>query len=144
MRVILTLWLLATPFWSRTEPAQQRGSDPIKSSVEEKVRPYFQNVKVVLQPTQHEILALTCMQGAGPSLVKMAGENFGQQLQQPGIDSLIAHLYLAIKGYRYVGLGFDTALVLVDLRTKSVSYKQANSLVTYGELYRQSCSQGPS
>jgi hypothetical protein len=133
MRAALMLCLLIFTMFQLGSPEQ------LKSSFEEKLRPYFQNAKVVLQPEQHGLMGLTCMQGAGPQLVRMAGDAFAQELSQQGLGGIATRLFLSAKGYRYVALGFDTWVIVFDLQTKGMSYKQTDAVASYGPFYRREC-----
>src|SRR5579864_1783398 len=105
--------------------------DKIKEQANETLRPYFQNVKTLVLPDQHTVLALTCMQGAGPKLLK---DIAGNLTHNPGIDQLKMSPLAGGARYDYFALGFDTGLIWLDIKTKKL--RTSDPWDGYNELYR--------
>jgi hypothetical protein len=122
---------------------QTSSTDLITSKFEGALRPYFQNAKIVLQPQTHALLGLTCIEGAGSDLAKVAAESLGEHLGQNGLMDIGTRVFLAANSYRYVLIGFDTYVAGFDLQTKQSYYKPIPNSA-YSQMYRQECRLGPS
>jgi hypothetical protein len=141
MRMVLTFCLFAVALQQQNcsdSIREMRSPEKTKGMVEEKLQPYFPNVKAVMLPEKHAILALTCVQGAGPEFV---GKIRDLILNDPETTKPLAMLkvlpFIGGARYRYFVLGFDNGWVWYDIDNRTVSMPPVQDAYVAG--YRQDC-----
>jgi hypothetical protein len=99
-----------------------------------KLTPYFSNAKVEFAQIRGEnaIIALTCIQGAGPALVDEALQML--RAQRRAIAQLELVPKLGGARYKYIVLGFDSAMIIYDIDSgqMAVGNPTPDYLVGYG------------
>ncbi|HLW53233.1 MAG TPA: hypothetical protein VKW06_10360 [Candidatus Angelobacter sp.] len=106
----------------------------VESQMKDGLAPYFPNAIVRTFPQQQAIAALSCLDGAGPSLVDMVGPALANN---PKMSEL--RLIRVIPGFQYrnLGLGFEESLVIYNIESGNVSTIPMGQ--DYTVFYKREC-----
>lgn len=100
--------------------------------------PYFPNAHVKLLPNEGIIAAATCVQGAGPGLINQVAEFVHDSPDVQQLRDLRQWgPILGNPSYKYVMLGFDKSLMMLDVDSWQIIYPELPP--NYEAEYREEC-----